>query len=399
MVSFLLAIIYLAFISLGLPDSLLGSAWPIMQKEFAVPVSYAGCVSMIIAAGTVISSLLSDRTTKRLGAGKVTALSVFMTAAALLGFSFSRAFPLLCLWAVPYGLGAGAVDAALNNYVALHYKARHMSWLHCFWGLGAAAGPYIMGACLSGGGTWQGGYRIVSIMQFALTAVLFATLPLWGKVRKETSGEEEPQDRPALSLKQIIKIPGVPFMLLAFFSYSAIEQTSILWASSYLVQFREVEETLAASFAALFVGGITVGRLISGFISERLGDRGMIRLGLGLAALGSVMILLPMENPSPALVGLVVVGVGCAPIYPSIIHSTPQNFGRENSQAVIGVQMAAAYTGTTLTPPLFGLIAQHIHIRLYPVYILIATLLVFLASERLNRIVRRRDRRGQEEKE
>lgn len=390
MVSLLLAIIYLAFISLGLPDSLLGSAWPIMQKEFAVPVSYAGAVSMIIAAGTVISSLLSDRMTKRLGAGKVTALSVFLTAAALFGFSCSGVFPLLCLWAIPYGLGAGAVDAALNNYVALHYKARHMSWLHCFWGLGAAAGPYIMGACLSNGGTWQGGYRIVSILQFALTAMLLFSLPLWNKTHPEAAGEEEAQERPALSLRQILKIPGVPFMLLAFFSYSAVEQTSVLWASSYLVQFRGVEENLAASFAALFVGGITAGRLVSGFISEKLGDKGMIRLGLGLAAFGAVMILLPLPGNYFALFGLVVVGVGCAPIYPSIIHATPANFGKENSQAVIGVQMAAAYTGTTLTPPLFGLIAQYLHIGLYPVYLLVFTLLMLLTSERLNQIVKRR---------
>lgn len=390
MVSLLLAIIYLAFISLGLPDSLLGSAWPIMQKEFAVPVSYAGAVSMIIAAGTVVSSLLSDRMTKRLGAGKVTALSVFLTAAALFGFSCSGAFPLLCLWAIPYGLGAGAVDAALNNYVALHYKARHMSWLHCFWGLGAAAGPYIMGACLSNGGTWQGGYRIVSILQFALTAVLLVSLPLWNRTHPEAAGEEEAQERPALSLRQILKIPGVPFMLLAFFSYSAVEQTSVLWASSYLVQFRGVEENLAASFAALFVGGITAGRLVSGFISEKLGDKGMIRLGLGLAAFGALMILLPLPGNYFALFGLVIVGIGCAPIYPSIIHATPANFGKENSQAVIGVQMAAAYTGTTLTPPLFGLIAQYLHIGLYPVYLLVFTLLMLLTSERLNQIVKRR---------
>ena len=390
MVSLLLAIIYLAFISLGLPDSLLGSAWPIMQQEFAVPVSYAGAVSMIIAAGTVVSSLLSDRMTKRFGAGKVTAFSVFLTAAALLGFSFSPFFPLLCLWAIPYGLGAGAVDAALNNYVALHYKARHMSWLHCFWGLGAAAGPYIMGACLSGGGTWQGGYRIVSGLQFGLTAILLLTLPLWGKVHQDTTGEEEVQNRPALSLRQIMKIPGVPYLLLAFFSYSAVEQTSVLWASSYLVQFRGVEENLAASFAALFVGGITVGRLISGFISEKLGDKGMIRLGLALAAVGAFLILLPLPGNGFALCGLVVVGVGCAPIYPSIIHATPTNFGKENSQAVIGVQMAAAYTGTTLTPPLFGLIARYIHIGLYPVYLLCFTLLMFVTSERLNQIVKRR---------
>ncbi len=389
MYSLLLAVIYAAFVSLGLPDSLLGSAWPVMQKEFGVPTSYAGCVSMIIAAGTVVSSLLSDRLTKRLGAGKVTAISVLMTAAALLGFSLSGAFPLLCLWAVPYGLGAGAVDAALNNFVALHYKARHMSWLHCFWGVGAAIGPYIMGSCLTGGLPWQSGYRIISIFQFVLTALLFLSLPLW---KQKTSARQETEEasRKVLSLPRILKIPGVPFMLTAFFCYSAVEQTSVLWASSYLVQFRGVEPNLAAGFASLFVGGITVGRLISGFISEKLGDKNMIRLGVGVILGGCVMILLPLEFDGLALAGLVLVGIGCAPTYPAIIHSTPANFGKENSQAVIGVQMAAAYIGTTLTPPLFGLIAQHIHIGLYPVYILLFTLLMFFMSERLNAMVKKR---------
>lgn len=386
MYSLLLAVIYAAFVSLGLPDSLLGAAWPVMQKEFGVPVSYAGCVSMIIAAGTVVSSLLSDRLTKRLGTNRVTAFSVLLTAVALLGFSLSGAFPLLCLWAIPYGLGAGAIDAALNNYVALHYKARHMSWLHCFWGLGAAAGPYVMGACLTGGQSWQSGYRIISLLQFALTAVLFLTLPLWKKAASQP-GEQEPEKRKVLSLKEVLRIPGVPFMLVAFFSYSAVEQTSVLWASSYLVQFRGVEANLAASFASLFVGGITLGRLVSGFISEKLGDKNMIRLGVGIILVGCIMILLPLEFDGLALAGLVAVGIGCAPTYPAIIHSTPANFGKENSQAVIGVQMAAAYIGTTLTPPLFGLIAQHIHISLYPVYILAFTLLMFLMSERLNRVV------------
>lgn len=388
MYSLLLAVIYAAFVSLGLPDSLLGSAWPVMQREFGVPVSYAGGVSMIIAAGTVVSSLLSDRLTKRLGANRVTAVSVLMTAVALLGFSCSGTFWLLCLWAIPYGLGAGAVDAALNNYVALHYKARHMSWLHCFWGLGAALGPYIMGACLTGGRSWQSGYRIISVMQFVLTAVLFLTLPLWKRVEGGETGKEEP--RRALRLREIFRIPGVPFMLVAFFCYSGVEQTSVLWASSYLVQFRGVEENLAASFASLFVGGITVGRLISGFISEKLGDKNMIRLGVGLIVLGSVMILVPLEFEGLALTGLVIVGIGCAPTYPSIIHSTPANFGKENSQAVIGVQMAAAYIGTTLTPPLFGLVAQYIHIGLYPVYILLFALLMFFMSEQVNRLAAKR---------
>ncbi len=391
MVSLLLTIIYAAFISLGLPDSLLGSAWPIMQREFAVPVSYAGCVSMIIAAGTVTSSLLSDRLTKRLGTGKVTAFSVLLTALALFGFSASGSFWMLCLWAVPYGLGAGAVDAALNNYVALHFASRHMNWLHCFWGLGAALGPYIMGACLTHGMAWQSGYRMISVLQFILTAALFCTLPLWKKQSGNNPADADPKK--PLGLKEIFRIPGVPFMLIAFFSYSAVEQTSVLWGSSYLVQYRGIEANLAASFASLFVAGITLGRFVSGFVSDRLGDRNMIRLGCGVIAVGALMILLPFDFDGLALAGLVLVGIGCAPTYPAIIHSTPANFGKDNSQAVIGVQMAAAYTGTTLTPPLFGLIAQYVSIGLYPVYLLLFGLLMFLMSERLNRIVAKRPQR------
>ncbi len=390
MAALLLAVIYAAFISLGLPDSLLGAAWPVMQGELNVPVSFAGIVSMIIAAGTVVSSLLSDRLTKRLGTGRVTAFSVLTTAAALLGFSLSNSFFLLCFWAVPYGLGAGAVDAALNNYVALHFTSRHMNWLHCFWGLGAAVGPSIMGACLTGGLGWQNGYRTIAIMQAVLTWALFLSLPLWKKQAGAAESGNAAESRKAMSLPQIFKISGVPFMLVAFFCYSGVEQTSVLWASSYLVQYRGVDANLAASFASLFVGGITAGRFASGFISDKLGDKNMIRLGCGLIAIGGVMLLLPLEFDGLALAGLVVTGVGCAPTYPAIIHSTPANFGAENSQAVIGVQMAAAYIGTTLTPPLFGLIAQHIGIGLYPAYILMFCVLLFSMSERLNRVVAKR---------
>ena len=393
MYSLLLAVIYTAFISLGLPDALLGASWPVMQKDFGVPISYAGRISMIIAAGTVVSSLLSHRLTKKLGTGKVTAASVFLTGAALFGFSVSGAFPLLCLWAVPYGLGAGAVDAALNNYVALHYKARHMSWLHCFWGVGAALGPSIMGAALEDGGSWQKGYRIVSILQLVLTLLLFLTLPLWKGQRQEQTPQAAPSERSsghAASFKEMLRLPGVPFVLICFFSYSAIEQTSVLWASSYLVQSRGVEETLAAGFGALFVAGITAGRLASGFIAEKLGDRHMIRIGIALVLLGALLVFLPLTADSLALGGLVLMGIGCAPIYPAIIHATPGNFGAENSGSIIGVQMAAAYIGTTLAPPLFGLIAQYFHIGLYPFYILLFGLVMCFTSEGLNRQVRAR---------
>ena len=384
----LLAIIYIAFISLGLPDSLLGAAWPVMYEELGVPISYAGIVTMIIAAGTIVSSLLSDWLMRKVGAGVITAVSVFMTAAALVGFSASHSFLLLCLWAVPYGLGAGAVDAALNNYVALHFSSRHMNWLHCFWSVGAAASPYIMSYCLTGGFGWNNGYRSVAVVQTILTAALFLSLPLWKRRRLE--GAEGESAAKALSLPRAVKIKGVPFVLIMFFGYCALEQAAGLWASSYLVQFRGVDTDTAAWSASLFYLGIAAGRFLCGFVAERLGDRRLIRIGILTMIGGVLLIALPVPYDAFTLAGLLIVGLGCAPVYPSVIHSTPANFGKENSQAIIGIQMASAYVGTTFMPPLFGLIAAHIHIGLYPAFLLALAVLMLCMSEKLNRTVAKR---------
>lgn len=390
----LLAIIYLAFISLGLPDGLLGSAWPSMYQEFQVPVSYAGIISMIIAGGTIVSSLQSDRLTLRLGPGRVTAISVAMTAAALFGFSFSHSFLPLCLWAIPYGLGAGSVDAALNNYVALHYTSTHMSWLHCMWGVGASAGPYIMGLVLSGGASWNAGYRYIGILQVALTAILLISLPLWRDRRSGSGaadGESPAPDAPAekavqqpekpLSLKQIAAIPGAKEVMVTFFCYCALEQTAGLWASSYLALHEGLSSETAAFYASLFFIGITIGRGGSGFLTMRFSDTQMIRLGQGLILAGVLILFLPLEGT--ALPGLIIIGLGCAPVYPCVIHSTPAHFGADKSQAVIGVQMACAYVGTLLMPPLFGLIANHISISLFPFYLLAILVLMAAMHERL----------------
>lgn len=381
MLHLLLAVIYISFISLGLPDALLGSAWPSMYGQFGVPVSCAGAVSMIIAVGTIISSLQSDRLTRRLGAGKVTAVSVGMTAAALFGFSASRSFLQLCLWAVPYGLGAGSVDAALNNYVALHFASRHMSWLHCMWGVGASLGPYVMGYALTGGGGWNLGYRYIALLQIVLTLFLLLSLPLW---RTPAGGGTEADPGPAMTLGQILRIPGAKAVMAAFFCYCAIEQTAGLWASSYLVLQKGVPAETAAGYASLFFAGITVGRALSGFLTMKLSDSRMIRLGQGIIAAGTAALLLPLGERT-ALAGLIFIGLGCAPIYPCIIHSTPDHFGAEKSQAVIGVQMASAYAGTCLMPPLFGLIANHITASLFPVYLLALWALMVLAYETLLR--------------
>lgn len=371
----LLAVIYIAFISLGLPDSLLGAAWPTIRVDFDVPLSYMGLVSMIIAGGTIISGLLSERLTKKFGTRTVTIVSVFLTAAALLGFSTTHAFYQLCLWGIPYGLGAGAIDAALNNYVALHYNSRHMSWLHCFWGVGTIISPYIMSYALTHS-TWNHGYRMVSYLQFAIVVILLLSIPLWN-IHKQS--HQERQEAPVLGIKGALKIKGVPTLLIGFFAYCAAEATTMLWASSYLEGTHGISKDKAAAFGSLFFIGITVGRFLSGFISEKFGDNRMIRLGTGIALCGVCCIVIP--NPIVSMIGFIIIGLGCAPVYPCIIHSTPYNFGAENSQGIIGIQMASAYVGSTFMPPIFGLIANHISLQLMPIYLAaFLTLLLVMIS-------------------
>lgn len=383
MVTLLLAIIYLAFISLGLPDSLLGSAWPTMYREFNVPVSYAGIISMIIAFGTIVSSLQSDKLTKKFGTGKITAISVLMTAVALFGFSVSHSFWMLILWAIPFGLGAGSVDASLNNYVALHYASRHMSWLHCMWGVGASLGPYIMGYALSKGQGWNMGYGYIAILQIVLAVILLLSLPLWKKKTTLNTGTEPNADfskEETLSLRQIVKITGAKEVMVTFFCYCALEQTTGLWASSYLVLHKGLASEVAAGFASLFFTGITIGRAISGFLTIKLDDTRMIRLGQGLIFTGILSLLLSFGQMS-SLLGLVLIGLGCAPIYPSIIHSTPERFGADKSQAMIGVQMASAYIGSCIMPPFFGLIENYISVSMLPFYLLALLIFMFVMHE------------------
>ena len=391
MFQMLLLIIYLAFISLGLPDSLLGSAWPSMYQDFSVPVSSSGIVFMIISLGTIISSLQSDRLTKRFGTGKITAVSVLMTAAALFGFSISRSFPALCLWAIPYGLGAGSVDASLNNYVALHYASHHMSWLHCMWGVGASLGPYIMGYALTGGYGWSMGYRIIAVIQILLTAFLFLSLSQW-KNGNSDEGEQRETTAKALSLGEILRIPGAKEVMVTFFCYCALEQTANLWVSSYLVLQKGITPEQAAGFASLFFVGITAGRFFSGFLTIKIGDTQMIRLGQAIILLGILTLLMPF-GLGTSRIGLLLIGLGCAPVYPSIIHSTPASFGADKSQAMIGVQMAFAYVGTCLMPPLFGVIANHITAALFPFYLLIILGVMIFAYERMLSKVRQKRQR------
>lgn len=380
MFSLLLALIYVSFISLGLPDSLLGSAWPQMQESLGVSLSLGGVISFIITASTILSSLVSHQVIQRFGTGAVTMCSVAMTALALLGFSLSDSFFALCLWAIPYGLGAGSVDAALNNFVALHCKAKHMSWLHCFWGIGATGGPYIMGLCLSRGMGWQAGYRTISFLQMALTLILLLSLPLWKKQELPLSGGETVRPQTP-QWGKLLKRPGVKAALTAFFFYSALELTTGLWGSSYMVAVRGISPETAAKWISLFYLGITAGRFFSGFLTLRFSDDAMVRLGEGTAIVGIILMLLPLHNLFLCL-GLILTGLGCAPIYPSLLHATPQRFGKSLSQSLMGTQMAISYLGSTTMPPVSGFLSEKISMGLYPVLLLVFALMLTILTEK-----------------
>ena len=376
MATILLIIIYLAFISLGLPDSMLGAAWPVAYAQLGAPVSYAGFVSIGITIGTVVSSLISVRVIRKFGTGGVTAACVLLTASALLGISFTHSFVVLLLLAIPLGLGGGAIDAALNNYVALHYKASHMSFLHSFWGVGATISPLIMSQFLKQNGNWQGGYRFVSIIQMSLAAIMFITLPLWGKVSH--AGVDELHGGPIeIDNRAAIKKRGAIFAVLSFFFYCAGEASVGLWAATYFVSVRGVDPSVAASWGSLFFFGIMGGRMISGLLAMRVKERTLINIGLMIAVLGALLLALPLP-PLFSLAGLLLFGLGCAPVFPNLIHITPQRFGANYSQAIIGLQMASAYVGATLMPPVVGWVGQSIGFTGLPYYLLACIALLYM---------------------
>lgn len=380
MYTLLIAVIYLAFISLGLPDSLLGSAWPVMHGDIGVPVSYMGILSMVISGFTIISSLFSDKITHRFGTRYVVLGSVFLTAVALFGFSASRSFTALIILSVPYGLGAGAIDSSLNNYVAQHYSSKYMSWLHCFWGVGALISPFVMGRALTHS-VWNAGYRIIGFVQLGIALLLTATLPLW-KINEATEVEKAE----SVSILSALKIRGVPCIIIGFFAYCSAEATSMYWASTYFAEVRGIAPERAALFASLFYIGITAGRFISGFIANKLGDRRMIIAGTCFLTCGVLSLFIPSANEYVPLIGFIIIGFGCAPIYPSIIHSTPENFGKENSGAIIGIQMASAYAGTTFMPPVYGFIGRSLGYGIMPVFLLAYIALMITMTEMTFRI-------------
>lgn len=390
MYTFLLALIYIAFISLGLPDSLLGAGWPVICNDLNVPISFMGIISMVISGGTIISSLLSDKLTRKFGTRIVTVMSVFLTAIALFGFSFANQIWMMIVFAIPFGLGAGAIDAALNNYVALHYTSKHMSWLHCFWGVGAIISPFVMSYALISS-TWNNGYRIVAFMQLGISLLLLVTLPVW-KINQQ-SAENHTK---SIGLVEALKIKGVPYLLIGFFAYCAAEATAMYWASTYLVEVKGITTDQAARFASLFYIGITIGRFLSGFIMNKLGDRKMIILGTCILSCGIIALLIPTQSSIVSLAGFIIIGFGCAPIYPCIIHSTPNNFGAENSGAIIGIQMASAYVGSTFIPPLFGLLGNLISFAILPVYLCIFIIIMISMIEVTFRITAKEGSKAQQ---
>lgn len=386
MYTLLLALIYLAFISLGLPDSLLGSGWPVMHEVFEVPVPFMGIVTMVISGCTIISSLVSDKLTRKFGTSMVTVVSVFLTAVALFGFSFATKFWQLLVLAIPYGLGAGAIDAALNNYVALHYNSRHMSWLHCFWGVGTIISPFVMSYTLSTS-VWNNGYRFISFIQLGIGILLLLTLPVWKIHKNKTATEEGTQ---SIGIIGALKIKGVWSLLLGFFAYCAAEATAMGWASTYFSEVKGIDGETAAAYASLVFIGLTLGRFVGGFLMDKFGDRKMILLGTFLAVCGIVCLLISADKEVLSVIGFIIIGFGYAPIYPCIIHSTPGNFGAENSGAIIGIQMASAYVGSTFMPPLYGLLGRWLGYGMMPLYLLMFIALMIYMTELTFKITQRR---------
>lgn len=378
MTTILLIIIYIAFIGLGIPDSLFGTAWPAIYQEFDLPISSANYVTLLISGGTFICSLFAAKIINRFGTAKITAISTVMTAAALFGFSCSRSLFWLCLFAIPLGLGAGAIDSALNNYVALHYKAIHMNFLHCFYGIGVSLSPYLMSFALSHDANWRGGYRIVFYLQFIIALITIFSLPLWNKI-KNSSSEREQETPRTVSVFDLLKMPAIRSVCCVFIGSCAIEYTSGIWGATFLVRTKGIDVNYAAKMITFYYIGIALGRFLSGVLANKLTRWQLVRNGQCIMAVAILLLLFPLP-PIISAISLFMIGMGNAPIFPNMLHLTPQNFGKDISQSVIGIEMAASYTGIMLAPAFFGLIAQNISIVLFSYYLLIMFLIMIGAT-------------------
>lgn len=388
MSTLLLVLIYIAFISLGLPDAILGSAWPVLHTELDVSVSWAGILTMVVSGGTIISSFFSSKVIARFGTGRVTAVSVAMTAAGLWGYCFSGGFFWLFLFAIPLGLGAGAVDSALNNFVALHYEAKHMNWLHCFWGIGATAGPFLMSFFLLQENGWRKGYGTIAALQCILVACLVISLPIWKSYEKKSGAEAQESEKTDAGFRTLVKMPGAKPALLSFFCYCAVEASTGLWSSTYLVRERGLAAETAARWVSLFYLGITIGRALAGFLAIKFNNKQLIRLGETVCIAGCILLAVPGGN-ALAFIGLILIGLGCAPIYPAMLHDTPHRFGKEMSQGIMGIQMAMAYVGSTFMPPVLGFLGKAFGFTIHPFFLLMLAALMLLTSERVNKVLAR----------
>lgn len=388
-----LLVIYLSFISLGLPDALLGAAWPTMRSDFSAELGAAGLIALIINMGTIISSLSSARLINAIGTGKITLFSCILTASALLGFAYSNSFFYLLMFGMLLGLGGGSVDTTLNHYVSENYKSKHMNWLHSCWGVGASMGPLMISHTISRYDSWSAGYLSASVVQFSLVGVLILSLPMWSKVaaiqkKKKQAEDSLYKEHHTQEVRNLLTIPGVKFTLLTFLCYCAIESSVGLWSASYLVEARGMTSSSSAAWTSLYFIGITVGRIFTGFFSIKISNRHLIFWGLITSLFGSFLICLPLSTTF-AKFGLMAIGLGFAPVFPGFIHETPVRFGRANSARLIGYQMATAYTGMTFFPPIFGWIMTKFGIGLFPFFALLLIALVFFCSERVNCLIKK----------
>lgn len=386
MATFLLLVIYIAFIGLGIPDSLWGTAWPAIYTEFNLPISFASFVSVTISCGTIVSSMVSSRVIRRFGTNVVSLVSTAMTAFALVGFSYSDHFILLCLFAVPLGLGAGAIDTALNNYVSLYYSATHMSFLHCFYGIGVSVSPYVLSLVISGKSGWRGGYRIAFLIQLGITLILLVTLPVWKKAHGQAEQSEENQAR-SITLRETAKIPGVKLMWCLFIASCAIECTCGGWGSTFLVEYKHATAEQAARLVIFYYVGIAVGRFLSGVLSIRLDSWQIIKIGQTILGAAVAVLLLPVPAQIAAI-GLFLVGLGNGPLFPNFNYLTPQNFGADISQSVMGTQMAASYVGIMLAPALCGILGQLINMSIFPIYLLLFYFIMIAATRKVKSVLK-----------
>ena len=385
MATLLLIVIYISFIGLGIPDSLFGTAWPAIYTDFHLPISFASFVSIIISSGTIISSLISAKVISRFGTNRVSAFSTAMTALALLGFSLSDNFFLLCLCAIPLGLGAGAIDTALNNYVSLHYSATHMSFLHCFYGIGVTVSPYILSLVINSDAGWRGGYRIAFGIQLCIALILFLTLSIWKKAHGQDTGEAE-QTTKTLPFREIACIPGIKLMWCLFITSCAIECSCGGWGSTYLVEYKHMDAVTAARMVMLYYMGMALGRFLSGILAARLSSWQIIRIGQWILGIALVILVLPVPAGISAA-SLFMVGLGNGPMFPNFNYLTPQNFGADISQSVMGTQMAMSYIGIMLAPALCGVLGQFINMGIFPVYLLVFYAAMLAATKKVKTVL------------